>query len=144
MCENITITPMHAGIELIEPIGVGGNFYMTSGREWTLDFQTALDERGIADKRKQTVTNVKLDIKTSSNGSTPGTDSDVYLVAYNGNTQVSKVLLDKPDGYNDFEKGTQYNVFFKVYNNENIGLQVELTAWGKGEDIDIDSEAEEL
>ena len=44
---------------------------------------------------------------------------------------------------NNFEKGSQYNVFFKVYNNEEIKLHVELTAWKDGGDIEVDSEAEE-
>ena len=102
MCENINITPMHAGVELTDAIGVGGNLYMSSGKNWQHSFQAALNERGIADKRKQTVTNVKLAIKTSTKGSTPGTDSDIYLVAYNGSKQVSKVLLDKPRNREEF------------------------------------------
>ncbi len=122
MCQNINITPMHAGVALIDPIGVGGNFYMKSGTKWYVGFQDSLNERGIADPRKQTVTNVKLKIKTSSEATYGGTDSDIYLVAYNGTTEWSKVCLDKP-GYNDFEKGDndEYNVSIEKY-NKSTGL----------------------
>ena len=104
MCENITITPMHANVELIEPIGVGGNLNMSSGSKWNLDFQGALNERDIEDYRKQNVTTVALRITTSTVGSTPGTNSDVYLKAYNGSTEWASVLLDKVN-YDDFESG---------------------------------------
>lgn len=122
MCQNINITPMHAGVALIDTIGVGGNLYMKSGTKWYVDFQASLNERGIEDPRKQTVTNVKLKIKTSSEATYGGTDSDIYLVAYNGTTEWSKVSLDKPE-YNDFEKGDndEYNVSIEKY-NKSTGL----------------------
>lgn len=113
-----------------------------------------LEERAAAGLETSKMNPVKVNADTVRLGESmliaPGNGGSVReLVVYytqrpNGDDNMIikneyQVALD-----NDFEKGTQYNVFFKVYNNEKIGLQVELTAWGKGEDIDIDSEAEEL
>ena len=41
---------------------------------------------------------------------------------------------------NSFEAGHQYNVYFKVYKAQRIEIQLELTAWETGEDVEVDSE----
>ena len=103
-CDDITITPMHVGVALTDPISVGGNHDMDSERMWELEFQKALNAKNNKDTKTQNVTTLKVRIKTGS-GTYPGTDSDVYLEAFNGSTNEvwKSVLLDKP-GYNDFEK----------------------------------------
>lgn len=104
-CDNISITPMHLGVALTDPISVGGNHDMDSDRQWKLGFQEALNAKNNKDTKTQNVTTLKVRIKTGS-GTYPGTDSDVYLEAFNGSTNEvwKSVLLDKP-AYNDFEKG---------------------------------------
>ncbi len=103
-CDDITITPMHVGVALTDPISVGGNHDMDSERMWELEFQKALNAKKHTDIKTQNVTTLKVRIKTGS-GTYPGTDSDIYLESYNGTTKEvwKSVLLDKP-AYNDFEK----------------------------------------
>lgn len=105
-CENIKITPMHAGVKLIEPVSVGGNNHMDSGRNWHLNFQKALNARNAGSSKTLPVTTLKVQIRTGKSGSTPGTNSDVYLEVFNGtsNTVWESVLLDK-NNYDDFESG---------------------------------------
>ena len=51
------------------------------------------------------------------------------------NSVYTKTITPK-----DNKPGTQYNVFFTVYGLEKIELDVKLTAWENGEDIDIDND----
>ena len=104
-CDDVTITPVHAGIALTDPVSVGGNHDMDSDRTWRLRFQDALNARKNTDTKTQPVTTLKVRLKTGT-GTFPGTDSDIYLEAIDRRTNDvwKSVLLDKP-AYNDFEKG---------------------------------------
>ena len=105
-CEDVTITPVHSGLPLINPVSVGGNNHMDSGRSWHLNFQNALYARNHSDPKTQLVTSLKVQIRTGKAGDYPGTNSNIYLEVYNGNSKDvwESVLLDKPN-YDDFESG---------------------------------------
>ena len=78
----------------------------------------------------------------------PGNEAKDSIVVYytqRPNGDDTRIIKNKYQQAlaNNFEKGCQYNVFFKVYNNKPIVLTVELTAWKPGADIEVDSEDEE-
>ena len=121
-CESITVTPMRAGVELTDPIGVGGNLYMDAGKIWNLQFQKALKFAMNPVVNENTpVTHVELRIKTGNGDYLSGTDYDVYVGA--ADTKQSnfseKVILDR---YliNDFENGddTTYMVPLAEYDQK--------------------------
>lgn len=117
-CENVVITPMHAGVALTEPIGVGGNLYMDDGVIWELNFRKALARRGTIFGSTSPVTNIELKIKTKEGSIFNGTDYEVYVDILNGeNNLVDSVLIDKYL-YNDFEAGDYdiYNIPVVSYN----------------------------
>ncbi|MBE6107626.1 MAG: hypothetical protein E7192_03200 [Erysipelotrichaceae bacterium] len=102
-CENIRVTPMYAGYELCDSIDLGGIHLKGICKSVVMNFTEALQVRGTKVPQSQAVTNLKVRIKVS-NTSYAGSDSDIYLVAYNGNDRWAKVCLDKAV-YNDLEKG---------------------------------------
>ncbi len=110
-CESIKVTPMHAGVELTDPIGVGGNLHMKDGVSWNVDFQTALSYHLAGGiflwNGKMPVTHVIVTIKTGNGDYLSGTDQDVSITAWdpiNAAGTMAKVELDKYL-YNDFEDG---------------------------------------
>ncbi len=111
-CANITVTPMHAGVKILNSIGLGGNSNMDSGKTWNLHFHDELMSR-TAPPSQWTATSIKMRIKTKSNSSILddyGTNSDIYFEAYDGNTKITSVLLDNPG--TDFHNGDDqtYNI----------------------------------
>ena len=102
-CENIRVTPMYAGYEICDPVDLGGIHLKGICKSVAMDFQQALKVRGTNAPQSVAVTNLKVQIKVK-NALYAGTDSDIYLVAYNGNTRRAKVCLDKAL-YNDLERG---------------------------------------
>lgn len=72
-------------------------------------------------------------------------DSLVFYYTQRPNGDDSKIIKNeyKYELENNFEKGKQYNVQFKVYNNQEIKLSIGLTAWEEdNNDILVDSEEE--
>ncbi len=119
-CAEVVITPMHAGVKLMDGIGVGGNAFMDSNKTWDLNFQKELQMRS-TEKPGWTVTGVSLYIKTKENPDVIldgyGTDADVYLDVYDGNSKKISYLLNKPG--NDFEnnKDDTYYVPLNYYDS---------------------------
>ena len=99
---------MHAGVELTDPIGVGGNLHMEDGVAWNVDFQTALSyhRTGGTMHGKMPITHVELRIKTGDGSYASGTDQDVTITAWDpvNSGSMATVDLDKYL-YNDFEDG---------------------------------------
>ena len=103
-CENIEIMPMYAGYDLFnEAVDLGGVQLKGICEGIGMNFQAALKAgREAANQKTQTVTNLKVEVKVK-NELWAGTDSDVYVAAYNGNQLWAKVCLDKAM-YNDLEQ----------------------------------------
>lgn len=102
-CENIRVTPLFSGYELTEPIDLGGIHLKGICESIAMNFQDALRAgRDPQNQKSQTVTNLKIQIKVKDE-LYAGSDSDIYLVAYNGDTRWAKICLDKAL-YNDLER----------------------------------------
>ena len=102
-CESISVTPMYAGYELCDPIDLGGIHLKGICNPVIMNFQGALKVKGTKKPQAQAVTNLKVRVKVKD-ALYAGSDSDIYLVAYNGDTRWAKVCLDKAV-YNDLERG---------------------------------------
>ncbi len=105
-CENIRVTPMYAGYAITEPIDLGGIRLKGICKSIGLNFREALKAgRDAETQSSQPVTDLKVQIKVKDK-MYAGTDSDIYLRAYNGNIGYAwqSVLLDKAM-YNDLERG---------------------------------------
>ena len=121
------------------------------GVAWNESVSTlTLEERTASGEETSTMVPVKVDADTVRLGESmliaPGTGDNVRELVVYYTERPNGVLIKNEYQValnNNFEKGSQYNVFFKVYNNEEIKLHVELTAWKDGGDIEVDSEAEE-
>ncbi|MBO5967435.1 MAG: hypothetical protein J6S14_02920, partial [Clostridia bacterium] len=103
-CENIRVIPMYAGYELTSPIDLGGVHLRGINNIIKMNFQEALKAREPDNVKSQNVTNLQVQIKVKDELNA-GTNSDVYLVAYNGDKAYVKVCLDKGKGHDDLERG---------------------------------------
>ena len=102
-CESISVKPMYAGYELCDPVDLGGIHLKGICNPVIMNFQGALKVKGTKTPQSQAVTNLKVRVKVKD-ALYAGSDSDIYLVAYNGDTRWAKVCLDKAV-YNDLERG---------------------------------------
>lgn len=102
-CENIRVTPMYAGYDLCDPVDLGGIHLKGICKSVIMNFAGALQVKGTSTPQSQAVTNLKVRIKVKDT-LYAGSDSDIYVVAYNGDTRWAKVCLDKAV-YNDLEQG---------------------------------------
>ena len=108
---GVEITPYHAGIKLMDPIGFVGNSEMDSGKSVDLNFHEELMMR-TRNIEKWTVNEVELYIKVKANdyvGEDCGTYDDVYLDAYNGSSRKKSSLLDNEG--TDFKNGKEYTYY---------------------------------
>ncbi len=108
---GVEITPYHAGIKLMDPIGFVGNSDMDNGKSVDLNFHEELMQR-TRNIDKWTVNEVELYIKVKANdyvGENCGTYDDVYLDAYNGNSRKIASLLDNEG--TDFKNGKEYTYY---------------------------------
>ena len=104
-CENMTVTPKHAGIALTMPIGCGSKDMMTDGDTWDLAFRDRVDiiTQSFEDKE---ATKAEVQIHTADVIGA-GTDAGVYLDVYKSGSCVKSILLDKNgNSYNDFEQNS--------------------------------------
>jgi len=108
-CGFVKITPIHAGVKLMDAIDFGGRHGMKNDQRWDLHFNEEINLRlnGFRDAIVQRV-DVRIHTKDSAGS---GTDADISLVVSNG-SETKKYLLDKAN-YNDFEKNDDdtYMVF---------------------------------
>ena len=103
-CENIRVTPMYAGYKISDPIDLGGIQLRGICDSVGMDFQSALKAgRDPKNQAAQNVTNLKVRVKVKDE-LYAGSDSDIYLVAYNGEKRQAKICLDIAM-YNDLERG---------------------------------------
>ena len=124
-CENIQIIPMFSGYEQTAPIDLGGIHLKGICGSVGMAFQEALKVKDSENLKSQTVTNLQVDIKVSSEDWS-GTDSDIYVVAYNGDKQWAKVCLDKKLD-NDLEWGEneRYNIPITKYAGGRQGIPLD-------------------
>jgi|GEM_PF-2188988 len=102
-CDDINVMPVHAETPLHSGISVGGRS-MDTGSVWNLNYQAEVQSR-MQPSNNWPVTRFDLEIKTKKNqGATNyGTDANVYVDVYDGNTKKLAHKLDEHG--NDFNNG---------------------------------------